>query len=58
MQWNEARVLEYLRDNKPLRNEIYRKLERELVHIKSHRPDIVKSWKYYQEFLRICEVLD
>ncbi|AWI33780.1 DUF2972 domain-containing protein [Helicobacter apodemus] len=58
MQWNEARVLEYLRDNKPLRNEIYRKLEKELVHIKSHRLDIVKSWKYYQEFVKMCEVLD
>ncbi|WP_336524679.1 DUF2972 domain-containing protein, partial [Helicobacter japonicus] len=55
MQWNEAKVLEYLRDDKSLRNEIYEKLKKELVHIKANRPDIVESWKYYQEFERMCE---
>ena len=58
MQWNEAKVLEYLRDDKSLRNEIYEKLKKELVHIKANRPDIVESWKYYQEFERMCEELD
>ncbi|MBC5858435.1 DUF2972 domain-containing protein, partial [Campylobacter jejuni] len=26
--------------------------------IKQHRPDIVASWKYYQEFEKMCEELD
>ncbi|EIF7456649.1 DUF2972 domain-containing protein, partial [Campylobacter jejuni] len=25
---------------------------------KQHRPDIVASWKYYQEFEKMCEELD
>ncbi|EOH3904877.1 DUF2972 domain-containing protein, partial [Campylobacter jejuni] len=29
-----------------------------LVYIKQHRPDIVASWKYYQEFERMCKELD
>ncbi|ECL6442531.1 DUF2972 domain-containing protein, partial [Campylobacter jejuni] len=27
-------------------------------HIKQHRPDIVASWKYYQEFEKMCQELD
>ncbi|EAK9964796.1 DUF2972 domain-containing protein, partial [Campylobacter jejuni] len=27
-------------------------------HIKQHRPDIVASWKYYQEFEQMCKELD
>ncbi|EAJ4919194.1 TPA: DUF2972 domain-containing protein, partial [Campylobacter jejuni] len=33
-------------------------LDKELVHIKQHRPDIVASWKYYQEFEKMCKELD
>ncbi|EFR5254122.1 DUF2972 domain-containing protein, partial [Campylobacter jejuni] len=29
-----------------------------LSHIKQHRPDIVASWKYYQEFEKMCKELD
>ncbi|EJP4788091.1 DUF2972 domain-containing protein, partial [Campylobacter jejuni] len=29
-----------------------------LPYIKQHRPDIVASWKYYQEFEKMCEELD
>ncbi|WP_141080235.1 DUF2972 domain-containing protein, partial [Campylobacter jejuni] len=31
---------------------------RELICIKQHRPDIVASWKYYQEFEKIYEGLE
>nr|WP_141085323.1 DUF2972 domain-containing protein [Campylobacter vulpis] len=34
--------------------EIY---DREFQFIKTHRPDIVASWKYYQEFEKMCENL-
>ncbi|EAI4952488.1 DUF2972 domain-containing protein, partial [Campylobacter jejuni] len=33
-------------------------LDEELVYIKQHRPDIVASWKYYQEFEKMCKELD
>ncbi|EHL8026628.1 DUF2972 domain-containing protein [Campylobacter jejuni] len=26
--------------------------------MKQHRPDIVASWKYYQEFEKMCQELD
>ena len=32
--------------------------ERELICIQQHRPDIVASWKYYQEFEKMCKELD
>ncbi|EHB2556379.1 DUF2972 domain-containing protein [Campylobacter jejuni] len=32
--------------------------ERELICIKQHRPDIVASWKYYQEFEKMCKELE
>ena len=55
---NEKDVLEYLRNNKQARLDLKSILDEELTHIKTHRPDIVASWKYYQEFERMCEELD
>lgn len=55
---NEKDVLEYLRNNKQARLDIKSILDEDLIHIKTHRPDIVASWKYYQEFERMCEELD
>ncbi|MBK1973981.1 DUF2972 domain-containing protein, partial [Campylobacter sp. TTU-622] len=34
------------------------KLDDELSHIKQHHPNIVASWKYYQEFEKMCKELD
>ncbi len=55
MMLKEKDVLEYLRDNTKVKENLKAILDEELIHIKEVRPDIVKSWKYYQEFLRICE---
>ncbi|EAH6971378.1 DUF2972 domain-containing protein, partial [Campylobacter jejuni] len=51
-------VLNYLKENKELRVKLKNILDKELVHIKQHRPDIVASWKYYQEFEQMCKELD
>ncbi len=56
--FKEKDVLNYLKENKELRVKLKKLLDRELVHIKQHRPDIVASWKYYQEFEKICKELD
>nr|EAH7326131.1 DUF2972 domain-containing protein [Campylobacter jejuni]HEB7574332.1 DUF2972 domain-containing protein [Campylobacter coli]EAI4106447.1 DUF2972 domain-containing protein [Campylobacter jejuni]EAI9741024.1 DUF2972 domain-containing protein [Campylobacter jejuni]EAJ3296097.1 DUF2972 domain-containing protein [Campylobacter jejuni] len=48
--FKEKDVLNYLKENKELRVKLKNILDKELVHIKQHRPDIVASWKYYQEF--------
>ena len=33
-------------------------LDKEVATIAQYRPDIVESWKYYQEFERMCKELD
>jgi|GEM_PF-1301515 len=54
----ELQVLEYFKEHKDLRIQFKQVLDKHLVYIKSVRPDIVESWKYYQEFERMCEELD
>ncbi|MBZ7938905.1 DUF2972 domain-containing protein, partial [Campylobacter sp. W0014] len=54
----EEDVLNYFKENKELRLKLKNILDKELVHIKKYRPDIVASWKYYQEFEKMCEELD
>ncbi|EAK4034095.1 DUF2972 domain-containing protein, partial [Campylobacter jejuni] len=44
--FKEKDVLNYLKENKELRVKLKNILDKELVHIKQHRPDIVASWKY------------
>ncbi|EKQ8552614.1 DUF2972 domain-containing protein [Campylobacter jejuni] len=56
--FKEKDVLNYLKENKELRVKLKNILDKELVHIKQHRPDIVVSWKYYQEFEKMCKELD
>ncbi|MGI7262332.1 DUF2972 domain-containing protein [Campylobacter coli] len=56
--FKEKDVLNYLKENKELRVKLKNILDKELVHIKQHRPDIVASWKYYQEFEKMCKELD
>ncbi|EPY3604431.1 DUF2972 domain-containing protein [Campylobacter upsaliensis] len=54
---NENDVLEYFKNNKTLALQFKALLDKELIHIKQTRPDIIASWKYYQEFEKICEGL-
>ncbi|WP_300826854.1 DUF2972 domain-containing protein [Helicobacter sp. UBA3407] len=54
----ESQALEYLKEHKDLRKIYQTYFEKEFVHIKQVRPDIVESWKYYQEFERMCAELD
>ncbi|MBT0858585.1 DUF2972 domain-containing protein [Campylobacter coli] len=55
---DENQILEFLSKNKNLTLNLKKTLDYELQHIKQHRPDIVASWKYYQEFEKMCEKLD
>ncbi len=50
----ENDILEFFRGDKDLCRKFKAMLDKELVHIKAHRPDIIASWKYYQEFEKIC----
>ncbi|EAJ3992002.1 DUF2972 domain-containing protein, partial [Campylobacter jejuni] len=51
-------VLDYFKKNISVAKSYKDILDEELVYIKQHRPDIVASWKYYQEFERMCKELD
>ncbi|MCR6573749.1 DUF2972 domain-containing protein, partial [Campylobacter insulaenigrae] len=51
-------IIEYMRHNKFIRYKIKNKINSEICFLKQHRPDIVASWKYYQEFEKMCEELD
>ncbi|EAL3918561.1 DUF2972 domain-containing protein [Campylobacter upsaliensis] len=52
---NEKQILEYFKNNKTLALKFKKAFDIELEHIKTHRPDIVASWKYYKEFEKMCE---
>ncbi|EIA7118895.1 DUF2972 domain-containing protein, partial [Campylobacter jejuni] len=51
-------ILWCLKKNSELKKILKKILDEELIHIKQHRPDIVASWKYYQEFEKMCKELD
>lgn len=52
---DEKYILHYFKNNIKDRQILKQILDKELSHIKQHRPDIVASWKYYQEFEKICK---
>ncbi|WP_415859002.1 DUF2972 domain-containing protein [Campylobacter molothri] len=54
----EEDVLRLLKVNLDYRNKLNNIIKNNLSYIKQHRPDIVASWKYYQEFEKMCEELD
>ncbi|EMQ4847677.1 DUF2972 domain-containing protein, partial [Campylobacter upsaliensis] len=54
---NEKQILEYFKNNKTLALKFKKAFDIELEHIKTHRPDIVNSWKHYKEFEKMCEEL-
>ncbi|EAJ3972496.1 DUF2972 domain-containing protein, partial [Campylobacter upsaliensis] len=45
------------KNNKTLALKFKKAFDIELEHIKTHRPDIVNSWKHYKEFEKMCEEL-
>ncbi|MBW1429965.1 hypothetical protein AT913_07700 [Campylobacter jejuni] len=54
----ENQILAYLKNNQTLMRQWKKIFDQELIDIKQHRPDIVASWKYYQEFEKMCKELD
>ena len=54
---SEQDILNYFKANSSLALKFKTLLDKELIHIKQTHPDIIASWKYYQEFEKICEGL-
>ncbi|MCI5968167.1 DUF2972 domain-containing protein [Helicobacter sp.] len=48
-------VLEALKADKEAAKNLEAVLEPSLRHLKKARPDIIKSWKYYQNFKKLCK---
>lgn len=56
---DECNLLCFLQNNSVLRKKFKQRLDNDhLPYIKQYRPDIVASWKYYQEFEKMCKELD
>ncbi|MCR6594828.1 DUF2972 domain-containing protein, partial [Campylobacter insulaenigrae] len=51
----EENILKFMKENREIRNIWKNTFNAQLNHIKTNRPDIVASWKYYQEFEKICD---
>lgn len=52
-QIKEADIIEYFKTHKDLAKSFKNLLDKELSHLKAHRPDIMESWKYYNAFEKI-----
>ncbi|HEF1152159.1 TPA: DUF2972 domain-containing protein, partial [Campylobacter jejuni] len=56
---SESELLKYFNQHIDICYQFKKILDEDhLPYIKQHRPDIVASWKYYQEFERMCKELD
>ncbi|MDE5592093.1 MAG: DUF2972 domain-containing protein, partial [Helicobacter sp.] len=53
--FKEKDILEYFKANKEVREKYQVFFNEDYQHIREVRPDLVESWKYYQEFLKICK---
>lgn len=51
----EEAILEYFKQKPFFREKFKKILESHLAHLQQHRPDIIKGWKYYTQFLEICK---
>ncbi|WP_038816111.1 DUF2972 domain-containing protein, partial [Campylobacter jejuni] len=56
--FNENDILNYLKDNKQARIKLTNVLKSEICFINKIDQKIAKSWKYYQEFEKMCKELD
>lgn len=51
---DEEQVLSYLKEKPAVAKKLKSILDKELIHIKKTRPDIIASWEYYQKFEELC----
>ena len=51
----EQAVLEYFKEKPFFREKFHKILKASFKHLQANRPDIIKTWKYYAEFLQMCE---
>ncbi|EDP4789865.1 DUF2972 domain-containing protein, partial [Campylobacter jejuni] len=51
----EKDVIDYFIKNKSLIHTFFNIFENDLNHLKQTHPHIIDSWKYYQEFEKMCK---
>lgn len=54
----QKQLMEFLCNNKTACAILKEKMAEQVAFTQRFKPKIVESWKYYQEFLRMCEELD
>lgn len=47
---DEGQILSYLKENPLIAKKLKDILDKELIHLKESRPDIIASWEHYQKF--------
>lgn len=52
-KWTSNMILEHFKANKKIAKEFKKIFEIEFVDLQKERPDIIKNWKYYNEFLKL-----
>ncbi|MBZ7961364.1 DUF2972 domain-containing protein, partial [Campylobacter molothri] len=55
---SEEDILNYLKKNKQLYFKFRTHINENITYIKDNHPEYIKTWKYYQEFEKMCEELD
>lgn len=58
---NRIKAMDYVKIykiDKNIREELRTIINYEITHLKQHSPHIIASWKYYQEFEKMCQELD
>ncbi|MCR6578203.1 DUF2972 domain-containing protein, partial [Campylobacter insulaenigrae] len=54
----ERDVLSYLKRHKSLSFVFKEYIDENIAYVKKYHPEYLKTWKYYQEFEKMCEELD
>ena len=54
----EKDILKFLKHNPTLSLKLNKIIKKDIEEIKIHHSDIIASWKYYQEFEKMCEELE
>ena len=54
-RFSEDDVLEYFRQNKRSRQVMNYILNQHLYFLNTHKPDVVKNYKWYHKFLELCK---
>ncbi|EMX7069508.1 DUF2972 domain-containing protein, partial [Campylobacter jejuni] len=54
----EKDILDFLKTNRTIRITLKQLIDENLKYVKKYHPEYLETWKYYQEFEKMCKELD